>query len=396
MKIVLAYSGGLDTTVAIRWLQEKYDAEVVAVTVDVGQAEDFDEIRERALKSGALKHIFIDAKKRFADEFISRCIKANGLYEQAYPLSTALARPLIAEEVVKIALKEKADAVAHGCTGKGNDQIRFDVTFQALAPELKIIAPIREWNMSRDEEIKYALERKLPIKIKESKYSIDENLWGRSIECGELEDPWVEPPADAFKHVVPIEESPDKPEEIIIGFERGVPCSLNGEKLDMLDLIMRLNEIGGRHGFGIIDHIEDRVIGLKSREVYEVPAALLLIMAHMDLEKMVLGRRLLEFKRIVDKHWSELVYGGLWFDPLMDALNAFIDSTQEVVDGEVRIKLYKGSARVVGRKAKTSLYSPELITYVSGSVFDQRAGEGFTKLWGLETRIWHTKRKRGK
>ncbi|MCD6261207.1 MAG: argininosuccinate synthase [Thaumarchaeota archaeon] len=393
MRVALSYSGGLDTTVAISWLQEKYDAEVIAVTVDVGQEEDFEEIRDRALKAGALKHVLIDSKKRFAEEFISRCIKANGLYEDAYPLSTALARPLIAEEVVKVALEEKVDAVAHGSTGKGNDQIRFDVTFQALAPDLKIIAPVREWNMSRDEELEYALKKKLPIKIRESKYSIDENLWGRSIEAGELEDPWVEPPEDAFKYVMPIDKAPDEPEELTIGFRKGVPVSLNGEEMDLLTLIQELNVLGGRHGFGIIDHIEDRVVGLKSREVYEAPAALLLIMAHRDLEKMVLSRRLIEFKGIVERRWTELVYSGLWFDPLMDALNSFIDKTQEVVNGEVRVKLYKGSARVLGRKAEKPLYEPELITYTSESVFDQRAGEGFTKLWGLETKLWHIRRR---
>jgi len=345
------------------------------------------------LKAGASKHVLIDSKKRFAEEFISRCIKANGLYEDAYPLSTALARPLIAEEVVKVALEEKVDAVAHGSTGKGNDQIRFDVTFQALAPDLKIIAPVREWNMSRDEELEYALRKKLPIKIRESKYSIDENLWGRSIEAGELEDPWIEPPEDAFKYVVPVDKASDEPEELVIGFREGIPVSLNGEEMDLLTLIQELNVRGGRHGFGIIDHIEDRVVGLKSREVYEAPAALLLIMAHKDLEKMVLSRRLIEFKGIVERRWTELVYSGLWFDPLMDALNSFIDKTQEVVSGEVRVKLYKGSARIVGRRAEKPLYEPELITYTSKSVFDQRAGEGFTKLWGLETKLWHMRKR---
>ena len=393
MKVALSYSGGLDTTVAISWLREKYDAEVITVTVDVGQEEDFQEIKDRALEAGASKHILVDSKKRFAEEFISRCIKANGLYEDAYPLSTALARPLIAEEVAKIALREGADAVAHGSTGKGNDQIRFDVTFQTLAPDLKIIAPVREWNMSRDEELEYALRKKLPIKIKESKYSIDENLWGRSIEAGELEDPWVEPPEDSFKYVVPIDKAPDKPEELVIGFRNGIPVTLNGEEMDLLTLIQKLNILGGRHGFGIIDHIEDRVVGLKSREVYEAPAALLLIMAHKDLEKMVLSRRLLDFKGIIERRWAELVYAGLWFDPLMDALNSFIDKTQEVVNGEVRVKLYKGSARIIGRRAEKPLYEPELITYTSKSVFDQRAGEGFTKLWGLETKLWHMRRR---
>lgn len=387
MRVVLSYSGGLDTTVAVKWLQEKYGAEVITVTVDVGQEEDFAEIEERAIKSGAAKHVFLDRKDLFAEQYVSKCIKANGLYEGVYPLSSALSRPLIAEEVAKVALREGADAVAHGCTGKGNDQVRFDVTFSAVAPNLKIIAPVREWNMSRDQEIEYALKRGLPIKPKESRFSIDENLWGRSIEAGELEDPWVEPPPEAFKYVAPVEKAPDEAEEAVIGFEAGVPVSLDGERLGLREIIRRLNELGGRHGFGILDHIEDRVVGLKSREVYEAPAALLLIMAHKDLEKMVLGRRLLDFKAEVDRLWANMAYGGLWLDPLMRALNAFIEETQRSVSGEVRVKLYKGSARVVGRRAEKPLYSPELITYTSKSAFDQRAGEAFSRLWGLETKL---------
>jgi len=267
------------------------------------------------------------------------------------------------------------------------DQIRFDVTFHSVAPNLKVIAPVREWNMSRDQEIEYALKNNLPVNPKKSRFSIDENLWGRSIEAGELEDPWVEPPQEAFKYIAPLDKTPDEPEELVIGFENGVPVSLNGESLSLQEIIARLNEIGGRHGFGIVDHIEDRVVGLKSREVYEVPAALILINAHKDLEKMVLGRRLLSFKELVDAKWAEMVYSGLWLDPLMDALNAFIDETQKNVNGEVRIKLFKGSMRIVGRRAEKPLYNPELITYTSASVFDQRAGEAFARLWGLETKL---------
>lgn len=383
MKVALAYSGGLDTTVSIKWLQEKYHAEVITVTVDVGQEEDFKEIEEKALKSGAVKHFFIDAKKKFAEEYVAKCIKANGLYEDAYPLSSALSRPLIAEEVAKIALKEGCDAVAHGCTGKGNDQIRFDVTFSAKAPGLKIIAPVREWNMSRDQEIEYALKHGLPVNPKKSRFSIDENLWGRSIEAGELEDPWVEPPIEAFKYLKTLDEAPNHPQEIIIEFKEGVPISIDGVRMPLEDLIMELNKIGGLHGFGYIDHIEDRVVGLKSREVYEAPAALLLISAHIDLEKMVLNKRVLDFKRVIEHKWAEMVYSGLWVDPLMNALNAFIEETQKDVTGEVRIKLYKGSARIIGRRAEKPLYNPEMITYTSKSVFDQKAGEAFSKLWGL-------------
>ncbi|MEM4206002.1 MAG: argininosuccinate synthase, partial [Nitrososphaerota archaeon] len=325
MRVALAYSGGLDTTVAIKWLQEKYRAEVITVTVDVGQEEDFREIEAKAYVSGAAKHYLIDAKKKFADDYISRAIKANGLYEGEYPLSTALARYLIAEEVVNIARREGCDAVAHGSTGKGNDQLRFDAAFAALAPELRIIAPVREWNMNRDEEIEYALKNRLPVNPKKSRFSIDENIWGRSIEAGELEDPWVEPPEDAFTIVRPLRQAPDVPEYLEIGFRDGLPVSLNGEEMSLLELISRLNTIGGKHGYGIIDHIEDRVIGLKSREVYEAPAALILIKSHLDIEKLFLGRRFLAFKREVERVWAELVYGGLWEDPLRGAIDAFID-----------------------------------------------------------------------
>jgi argininosuccinate synthase len=387
LRVALAYSGGLDTTVAIKWLQEKYGAEVITVTVDVGQSEDFREIEAKAYISGAVKHYLIDAKRKFADDYISRAIKANALYEGEYPLSTALARYLIAEEVVGIARKEGCDAVAHGSTGKGNDQLRFDAAFAALAPDLRIIAPVREWNMSRDEEIEYALRNRLPVNPKKSRFSIDDNLWGRSIEAAELEDPWTEPPEDAFKIVKPLREAPDMPEYLEIGFRDGLPVSINGEKMGLLELVSKLNETGGRHGYGVIDHIEDRVIGLKSREVYEAPAALILIRAHLDIEKMFLGRRFLSFKREVERVWAELVYGGLWMDPLRRAIDAFIDESQRGITGEVRVRLFKGSMSIVGRRAERGLYSKELITYSREGLFDQRAGEGFSKLWSLETRL---------
>ncbi len=387
MKVALAYSGGLDTTVAIRWLQEKYGAEVYTVTVDVGQEEDFKEIEEKAYKSGAVKHYHIDARQKFAEEYVARAIKANALYEGEYPLSSALSRPLIAEEVAKIALREGCDAVAHGCTGKGNDQLRFDATFAATAPDLKILAPVREWNMNREDEIEYALKNGLPINPRKSRFSIDENLWGRSIEAAELEDPWTEPPNEAFKLVKPLEETPNTPEELVIGFTGGIPTSLNGENSTMLEIIGKLNKIGGQHGYGVIDHIEDRVIGLKSREVYEAPAALILIKTHMDLEKMILGRRHLSFKQQIDKTWAEMIYSGLWADPLRKALDAFIDESQKNVTGEVRIKLYKGTMRITGRRAEKAAYAKEIITYSRESLFDQKAGEGFSKLWSLETRL---------
>ena len=383
----MAYSGGLDTTVAIKWLQEKYGAEVVTVTVDVGQDEDFREIEERAYRSGAIKHYYIDAKEKFANTYVAQAIKANALYEGEYPLSSALSRPLIAEEVAKIGLREGCDALAHGCTGKGNDQIRFDITFASIAPGLRIIAPVREWNMNRDDEIEYAKEHNLPINPKKSRFSIDENLWGRSIEAAELEDPWIEPPEEAFKLVKPISKTPDTPEEITIGFRRGIPYMLNGEELSLLEIIQRLNKIGGDHGFGDVDHVEDRVVGIKSREVYEVPAALILIKAHQDLEKMVLGRRFLSFKNLIDKTWAEMVYSGLWMDPLKRALDSFIDYSQQYVSGEVRVRLYKGGVKIVGRRAEKSAYMKELITYSRESVFDQRSGEAFSRIYGLETVI---------
>ncbi|MCS7145931.1 MAG: argininosuccinate synthase [Nitrososphaerota archaeon] len=396
MKVALAYSGGLDTTVSIPWLKEKYGADVITVTVDVGQSEDFREVEERALSAGASKHFFIDAKDEFVRHYIEPCIKANGLYEDEYPLGTALARPLIASKVVEVALREGCDAVAHGCTGKGNDQLRFDTTISVLAPDLKIIAPIREWDLSRDEEIEYAKSRGLKLDYRQSRFSIDENLWSRSIEAAELEDPWAKPPYEAFKYVVDPVGAPDRVEVLDIDFERGVPVGLNGSDMSLRELVQELNVLGGKSGFGVIDHIEDRAVGIKSREVYEAPAALLLIKAHKDLEKITLNSKTLSFKALVERVWSQMVYQGFWLDPLMEALNAFIDKTQENVTGRVRLELYKGSARVVGRVAENPLYSHEIATYARGSVFQQKAGEGFSKIWGLDTVISARRRRKGK
>ena len=383
MKVVLAYSGGLDTSVAIKWLEEKYDARVVTLTVDVGQHEDLKAIAEKAKMLGVERHYSIDAKAEFAYDYIYPSIKANGLYEGKYPLSTALARPLIASKLVEVAQKEKADAVAHGCTGKGNDQVRFDVTIKALAPQLKIIAPVREWNLSREEEIQYAKEHGVPVEEKKSVFSIDQNLWGRSIESGPLEQPDFEPPEDAFEWVKPLSKTPDEPAYVELGFKDGVPVSLDGSEMAPVELISYLNEKAGLHGVGVIDHIEDRLVGIKSREVYECPAAVCIIEAHKDLEKMTLTRHQLMFKELVDREWAWLVYSGLWVDPLRRNLEAFIDSTQKVVNGSVRLKLYKGGLRVVGRKAEKSLYDIKLATYDKTSVFKQRAAEGFIDLWGL-------------
>jgi len=387
-KIVLGYSGGLDTSVALKWLQEKYNAEVITVTVDVGQGKDFSTVEEKAKKIGAYKHYHINAKETFIKDYVFPAIKANALYEGKYPLSTALSRPLIAFKLVEIAEKEGADAIAHGCTGKGNDQVRFEVTIKALAPNLKILAPIRDWGISRIEEIDYAKKKGIPIPVDVDKpYSIDENLWGRSIECGVLEDPYVEPPENAFEWTKPLEESPNKPEVVSIEFENGTPIKLNEEKFNPIDLIEKLNFICGVHSIGRIDHIEDRVVGIKSRELYECPAATALIEAHKDLEKLTLTRHELSFKMLVDSQWSFLVYAGLWIDPLKEALDAFINETQKKVSGIVKLKLYKGSAQVIGRKSPFSLYNMNLATYSVESAFNQKWSEGFIEIWSLPSKL---------
>jgi argininosuccinate synthase len=386
-KVVLAYSGGVDTSVAIKWLQEKYNLEVIAFSVDVGNEPDFPGIREKALKLGAVKAIVADAREAFVDEFVFPALKANALYQGQYPLATALARPLMARLLVETALKEGAKSVAHGCTGKGNDQVRFDVSVAGLAPDLKILAPARDWTMNRDDTIKYAKRHAIPLPVTaESPYSIDQNLWGRSIECGVMEDPWAEPPEDAFIWVRPVENTPDKPEYVEIGFEEGIPVAINGHRLDGVTLIERANDLAGRHGVGRIDHIEDRVVGIKSREVYEAPAALMLIQAHQALESLCLSKEQLRFKQIVSGQYSDLVYDGLWFTGFRQDLTAYIESSQRFVTGAVRLKLQKGSSTVVGRRSPYSLYRHDLATYDEGDVFDQSAAVGFIHLWGLPAR----------
>jgi len=387
-RVVLAYSGGLDTSVAIPWIKENYGAEVITLTADVGQGDDFSAIEQKALKVGALQHYYFDVRQEFVEDYVSAGIKANALYEGKYPLSTALARPLIVAKLVEIARKENATAVAHGCTGKGNDQVRFDVGIKSLAPDLKIIAPIREWNMTRDEEIKYANRNGIPVPVNlDSPYSIDQNLFGRSIESGVLEDADYEPPSEVYEWTVPPEKAPDEPEYVEIGFDQGVPVTLNGDALTRVKLIENLNAIAGRHGIGRIDHLEDRLVGIKSREVYECPAATVLLEAHRDLEKAVMTRHELWFKQQVDQQWSFLVYTGLWHDPLREDLDAFIDKTQERVTGSVRVKLYKGLAMVVGRSSPMSLYDANLATYEKGSKFDQTWSVGFIEIWSLPTRV---------
>ncbi|NPV54017.1 MAG: argininosuccinate synthase [Firmicutes bacterium] len=387
-KIVLAYSGGLDTSVAIKWLQEKYGAEVIAVAVDVGANKDLDFIKEKALKIGASKSYVVDARDEFLRGYAFASLRANALYEGRYPLSAALSRPLICKILVDIAEKEGADAVAHGCTGKGNDQVRFDVSIAALNPDLEVIAPVREWPMSREEEIEYAKANGIPVPITvDSPYSLDDNLWGRSIECGVLEDPWVEPPEDAFGWTKSPASAPDSPTHIEISFEKGIPVALDGKGLNPVDLVSRLHEIAGANGVGRIDQVENRLVGIKSREIYEAPAAVVLIQAHKDLESLTLPRETYHFKPIIDQKYAEMIYFGLWFSPLREALDAFIDKTQENVTGTVRVKLFKGSATVVGRKSPYSLYSHSLATYDKGDMFDHRASKGFIDIWGLPTRV---------
>jgi argininosuccinate synthase len=383
-KVVLAYSGGLDTSVCIKYLQTIHNHDVITVTVDCGQKDDFKEIEKKAKAIGAIKHIYIDAKEEFALTYVIPCIKANGLYQGKYPLATALARPLIATKTTEVANKEGATAIAHGCTGKGNDQIRFDVTIRSINPKLKIIAPIRDMNLTRDIEIKYAKEQNIPISVEASKYSIDLNIWGRAIEGGNIEDPYFEPPEDAFQIV---KFSNDKAGYLELEFEDGIPIAADGKHMNMNTLIEYVNEKVGSFGIGIIDHIEDRVIGIKSREVYEAPAGVAIIEAHKDLEKMVLTKHELRFKQLVDEQWSWLIYSGLWQDPLRRDLDRFIDATQNRVNGKVKIKMQKGSLRVVGRESKYSLYKNDLATYAAGSTFDQGLAKGFVEMWGLQSII---------
>ena len=386
-KVVLAYSGGLDTSVAIKWLSEKYNLDIITLTVDVGNERDFSAIKQKALRVGAVKALVMDAKELFVNHFIFPALQADAIYEEQYPLATALARPLMAKLLVDTALEEGASAVAHGCTGKGNDQVRFEVSINALSPRLKIIAPAREWGMTREETINYAQRYGIPVPVTiASPYSIDENLWGRSIECGVLEDPWAEPPEDAYSWTKSPTETPDKPGYVEIGFEQGVPVTIDGQKLDGVSLIQRLNELVGGYGVGRIDHMENRLVGIKSREIYEAPAATALLQAHQALEAMTLSKEQLRFKQKVAVEYADLIYNGLWFTSLHQDLAAYVQSSQRFVTGTVRLKLFKGSSRVVGRKSPFSLYSYGLATYAKGDVFDQSASPGFIHIWGLSVR----------
>jgi len=386
-KIVLAYSGGLDTSVAVRWLKQKYGLDVITLTIDVGNEADFTAARQKALRVGAVKALVKDAREEFVRQYAFPTLRAGAVYQGVYPLATALSRPLIAKLLVETARQEGATAVAHGCTGKGNDQVRFEVGIAALAPDLKVIAPAREWGMTREQSIAYAAEHDIPLPMTlDNPYSIDENLWGRSIECGILEDPWQEPPEDVFAWTKPPADTPDEAGYVEIGFERGVPVSLDDQTMDGVGLLIRLNELAGGHGIGRIDHVEDRLVGIKSREIYEAPAAVTLIAAHQALETMTLSRAQLAFKRQVAAEYANLIYDGLWFSALKKDLAAYVESAQRFVNGTVRLKMHKGNLSVVGRRAPHSLYHHGLATYDKGDQFDQDAAAGFIHIWGLPVR----------
>ncbi len=383
-RIVLAYSGGLDTSVAIPWLKEKYNAEIIAVTMDLGQGKELEEVRDRALATGAVRAHVLDLRDEFARDYILPALKADAIYEDRYPMATSLGRPLIGQKLVEIAEIEQATAVAHGCTGKGNDQVRLDVTTRALNPQLKVIAPARDWGMTRPQEIEYARARGVPVPATvENPYSTDSNLWGRSIECGVLEDPWQEPPEEIYTLTKSAAECPDEPAYVEIAFERGTPTAINGVHMPLVDLIASLGTIAGAHGVGRIDMVENRLVGIKSREIYEAPAAVVLHAAHKELQKLVTTKDLERLSRFISQQYADLIYNGLWFTPTREALDAFVENVQERVTGVVRMKLFKGDCRIVGRKSPYALYDHALATYDAGDLFDHTAAVGFIKIWGL-------------
>ena len=383
-RVILAYSGGLDTSVMVHWIQEKYDLDVITFTVDLGQGEDIEAIRQKALNTGAVEAIALDAKNLFVDCFVWPALMAGAIYEGKYPLATALGRPLIAKLMVDAARQHNAKAVAHGCTGKGNDQVRFDITFQTLAPDLRIIAPVREWKMTRDEEIAFAIERNIPVNIsKDNLFSIDQNIWGRSCEAGVLEDPWIEPPPETFAWTKDVANTPNDPAYVVIDFDKGIPVGLDNKKMDGVELISKLNTLAGEHGVGRIDHVENRLVGIKSRELYEAPAGVVLHFAHREIESLTMSKQAQRFKSIVSQEYADLIYNGQWFSAFHQDLAQFVVSSQRFVSGQVRMKLFKGSATVAGRKSENSLYSKNLATYEKGDQFDHDAAKGFIRLWGL-------------
>jgi len=389
-RVVLAYSGGLDTSVAVRWMIEELGVEVICLAVDVGQAsDDWEVVKERAKAAGALEAIVVDARKEFAEDFVAPALKANAMYEGRYPLVSALSRPVIVKHLVETARYHGAQAVAHGCTGKGNDQVRFEVGVRSLAPDLEVIAPVRGWGMTREDSIHYAYDHQIPIvATKEKVYSIDDNLWGRAIECGEMEDPWAVPPQGVWLLTKPTET---EPRDVVIGFEQGMPVSIDGEQLGMLDVIEKLNTIVGAYGWGRIDMVENRRVGIKSRETYECPAALALILAHKDLESICLERDLDREKARIEPRYAELIYDGLWFSPLKESFDAFVDKSQEFVTGEVRLRLSPDSCIVTGRRSEHSLYDYELATYDAEDSFRHEDSAGFVRLWGLGLQTWSSR-----
>ena len=384
-KIVLAYSGGLDTTVAVPWLQEKYDADIITLTIDLGMVE-LEPIRQRALSIGAVEAMTVDGRDTLVNEFLFPSLQAGTIYEGQYPLATALGRPLIARYLVEAAKQHDAYAIAHGCTGKGNDQVRLEVGIAALGPEIDVIAPIRDWGMSRDDEIEYGQERNLPINATRSRFSTDENLWGRSVEAGELEDPWLEPPEDAYAWTNPVTGTPDEPAYVEIHFEQGIPTAVDGENMNGVDIVNHLNTLSGTHGVGRIDHVENRLVGIKSREIYECPAATLLHAAHTSLEAMTLTKDQARMKGRISQEYSDVIYNGLWFTAHRADLNAYIQSTQRFVTGDVRVRLHKGTCVVVGRQAPKALYNYGLATYDRADEFDHGSAEGFIKIYGLSVK----------
>lgn len=390
-KIAVAYSGGLDTSVIVKWLQEKYDADVITVTGNLGQQKELVGVAQKAYKTGAKKVYIQDLRKEFVEDYIFPALKAGALYEHIYPMATALGRPLLAKALVEVALREKCTAVAHGCTGKGNDQVRFEVSVMALAPELKVLAPLREWEFkSREEEIAYCERHGIPVSAtKKNPYSIDENIWGTAIECGILEDPMEEPPQDAYQRTVSPEEAPNKATYVTIGFEQGVPVSLDGKKMPGVLLIEKLNEIAGANGVGRIDLVENRLVGIKSREVYEAPAAVTLHFAHRELERLTLDKEVFHYKAKLADDYATLIYNGLWFSPLKDAIDGFVNETQKNVTGIVKVRLYKGNLTVGGRTSPYSLYDTKLATYTVDDTFDHSASEGFIKIYGLPLKTFH-------
>lgn len=394
---VLAYSGGLDTSVAIRWISENYEVDVVALAIDVGQErQDLDFIRRKALDIGAADSVVKDVRQEYVDDYLSKALKANALYENKYPLVSALSRPIIVKHLVEEAHKRNARFIGHGCTGKGNDQVRFEVGVMGLDPGLEIIAPVREWEIkTREQAMEWAIERGIPVPTtKENPYSIDDNLWGRAIECGILEDPWVEPPTDIYTLTATSESASAEPEYVEITFEAGLPTAINGVRASFIDIIGQMTAIAGAHGFGRIDMIENRLVGVKSREIYEVPGALALITAHKALEDLCLERSVLHYKLGIEQKWAELVYNGLWYSPLKEALDAFVQTTQEMVTGDVRLRFSAGSCVTVGRRSPYSLYDYNLATYDEADTFDHAAAKGFVDLHGLPTKVWARQRQK--